>query len=504
METVGGYELDGLIGRGTSGTVWRAYRPGPVRQSVAVKRARPVTGGLSLSRLRDEATILADLDHPHIVRVLDVLDDDGDVAIVMQLARGGSLEDLLAERGTLDPGQVVAILAPVAAALGSAHRRGVLHGDVKPANILFTSDGEPLLSDFGVARNLLARPGSRDAVAGTAAYLDPEAFDQPRPEPRNDIYAVCVVAYLALTGRLPYVSDDADELVARADRGSHISLLDERSVPASLAEVVEAGFARDPAVRPRTADDLAHALRSAVAASTIALPGVARLSDGLVEVTGTGASAEAAVGAVHHTRPFGPRPVRFAGAVAAPRRRWVAVGVLALIASGLLSFVLTRESGPDGDRPTSTASGAPRSGPPDCPNLPEIAVGPGGSRLEADFRGDGCVVPVVWDGAVAQFRLSPADATPRRYDFKKLLGAAPVRQEGGRLLIGDWDCDGVDSPALYNPATGIVHYFGAIPLMVGAELAADREERTGIEDGRAQLKAGVGDQCDEVVVGRSA
>lgn len=154
VDVIGPYRLDALVGRGTAGSVWRATRQGEVSQIVAIKRARTSHRSGVVDRLRQEAAILADLDHPHIVRVLDVLPDRTDVAIVMSYARGGSLHDLLAERGRLSPGETIAVLARVADALGSAHRRGVLHGDVKPANILFTTDGEPLLGDFGVAQHL--------------------------------------------------------------------------------------------------------------------------------------------------------------------------------------------------------------------------------------------------------------------------------------------------------------------------------------------------------------
>jgi serine/threonine protein kinase len=123
------------------------------------------------------------------------------VALAMQFAPGGSLADLLAQRGRLAPGQVVAVAAPIAEALASAHRRGVVHGDVKPANVLFTSDGEPLLSDFGVARTL--GQVTSDQVSGTAGYLAPELLDSARPDPRTDVYSLAVVCYQALTGAPP-------------------------------------------------------------------------------------------------------------------------------------------------------------------------------------------------------------------------------------------------------------------------------------------------------------
>jgi serine/threonine protein kinase len=191
MVSVGDYDLEQQIGAGASGTVWKAHRRGPVARTVALKRLRSGSGAADLARMRREATVLTELDHPHVVRVLEVLHDGDGVAIAMQYAPGGSLDDLLAERGRLAPAQVVAVAAPVADALASAHRRGVLHGDVKPANILFTSDGEPLLTDFGVARTLGLV--TSDQVSGTAEYLAPELLDGAQPDPRADVYALAVV-----------------------------------------------------------------------------------------------------------------------------------------------------------------------------------------------------------------------------------------------------------------------------------------------------------------------
>ncbi|MGH9259520.1 MAG: serine/threonine-protein kinase, partial [Acidimicrobiales bacterium] len=202
MTSVGDYHLEHQIGAGASGTVWKAQRRGPVGRVVALKRLRAGSGADDLARIRREATVLTELDHPHIVRVLEVIHDGDGVALAMQFAPGGSLDDLLAERGRLPAGQVVAVAAPVADALASAHRRGVLHGDVKPANVLFTSDGEPLLTDFGVARTL-GRLTS-DQISGTAEYLAPEVLDGAHPDPRADVYSLAVVCYQALAGRPPY------------------------------------------------------------------------------------------------------------------------------------------------------------------------------------------------------------------------------------------------------------------------------------------------------------
>src|SRR5512132_1389124 len=133
MPTVGDYELERQIGAGAAGTVWRAHQRGPVSRVVALKRLRAGSGASDVARIRREALVLTELDHPHVVRVLEVVADGDGVALAMQFAPGGSLADLLAERARLAPGEVVAVAAPVADALASAHRRGVLHGDVKPA-----------------------------------------------------------------------------------------------------------------------------------------------------------------------------------------------------------------------------------------------------------------------------------------------------------------------------------------------------------------------------------
>ncbi|HEX6165175.1 MAG TPA: protein kinase, partial [Acidimicrobiales bacterium] len=117
MTRVGDYDLDRQIGAGASGTVWTAHQHGPVSRVVALKRLRAGGSADDLARLRREAVVLTELDHPHIVRVLEVVQDGDGLALVMQYAPGGSLRDLLAERGRLTPGQVVAVAARIADAL---------------------------------------------------------------------------------------------------------------------------------------------------------------------------------------------------------------------------------------------------------------------------------------------------------------------------------------------------------------------------------------------------
>jgi hypothetical protein len=125
-------------------------------------------------------------------------------------------------------------------------------------------------------------------------------------------------------------------------------------------------------------------------------------------------------------------------------------------------------------------------------------VPPGAEELEGDLNGDGCPVPVVWNGQVMRFRLEEGDVEPRSYDFRVAGDRSP-----GQLLLGDWDCDGTDTPALYRPSTGVVAYFSAVPGQVGGEVTATPDP-TGITGGRARLEPGDGDRCDTVDVAAEA
>jgi eukaryotic-like serine/threonine-protein kinase len=471
--TVGDYELERQIGAGASGTVWRAHSRGPVARVVALKRLRVGGGAGELERLRREAILLTELDHPHIVRVLEVLQDGDGIALAMQFAPGGSLDDVLAARGRLAPGEVVAVAAPVADALASAHRRGILHGDVKPANVLFTSDGEPLLSDFGVARTLGGR--TSDQVSGTAEYVAPELFDGAHPDPRADVYSLAVVCYQALAGQLPYAGPVPLAVVRAADTGRHLRLDSLTHVPEPLAAVVERAMDRDPERRFASADELARVLRTTVPADDIRVPGPA---------TGRSADLGEPPGA---TRTFGPRPPR--PEPEAPRRRPGRVPALAAVvlgAAGLLFLVRGPLSSDDGgtgcgeDEATATPGGR------------------GAVELEGDPERDGCPTVAVYQpetvGGTELMVLSI------RIDGDRQRIA--IGEPGDQLVLGDWDCDGVDTPGLYRTGAGVVQYFDAWPRVEQQRYQPDRSEPAG-RGGSASRAEGDGDRCDRIEVASS-
>ena len=481
MASVGDYDLDHQIGAGASGTVWRAHHRGPVTRTVALKRLRAGGGADDLARLRREAMVLAELDHPHVVRVLEVIHDGDGVAVAMQFAPGGSLDDLLAERGRLEPGQVVALAAPLAEALASAHRRGVVHGDVKPANVLFTSDGEPLLGDFGVARTL--GQVTSDQVTGTAEYLAPELLDGARPDQRTDIYALGVVCYQALAGRPPHTGPAPLAVARAAEAGAHTPLDAVPGVPPAVARVVERAMDRDRDRRFATADELARALRTTVPAGEARLPGPATAG----RAAGLAAGAGADVEATRPTRTFGPRPPR--PQPAAPRRRWprrpLALAGVGLVAAGLLYVV--RDPGetapPGGDG---------------CPPSEAPAPAPGARVVSGDVAGDGCTVHGVYapqalaDGRTVMVLTIAIDGADKQIG----LGG-----EGDEILLGDWDCDGVDTPGLYRRAAGVVQYFDEWPAVEQRAYQPARTEQAaaGATAVRHEGSATGGD-CDRIVV----
>jgi hypothetical protein len=258
---VPGYTLQSLLGRGGSGEVWRAV-PRRGGEPVAVK----VLVAGEPERQAREAALLGGLDHPHLVRLIEVVHQPQRggatrVALVLELLAGGSLAALLARRGRLRPGEVVTAIAPVAAALAHAHGSGVVHGDLSPGNIVFTAEGRPVLTDLGVARVL----GEVAAAEVTPPYVDPTVARGGAPGPASDVFGIAAAAFHALTGIAPWNAATPADTLAVAATG-HLPDLAELApdAPPALIAVIERGLADDPHDRGSAAAfalDLRHACR---------------------------------------------------------------------------------------------------------------------------------------------------------------------------------------------------------------------------------------------------
>jgi len=203
------YRIDALIARGGMSAVYlgrdeRLQRPVAVKVMDAAYRDDPVF----LSRFEFEARAVAGLKHPGLINVYDQGIDDPVVFLVMELVEGGSLRELLRERGPMPPHAVAAVLGPVLGGLGTAHTAGLVHRDVKPENILISDDGDVKIADFGLVR-AVAEAGitSASVILGTAAYLSPEQVESTRADARSDVYSAGIVMFELLTGRTPFHGD---------------------------------------------------------------------------------------------------------------------------------------------------------------------------------------------------------------------------------------------------------------------------------------------------------
>jgi eukaryotic-like serine/threonine-protein kinase len=251
-----GYVVGDRLGAGGTGDVW-AGRVAATGERVALKRVA-VTDPETLRAAQAEAALLQTLDHPHLVRLHGLVTTTDAAVLVLDLADGGSLADLLAHRGRLAVGEVVTALAPIAAALAYAHQHGVIHGDVSPGNIVFTSIGLPMLADLGVARIV----GAAVPVRSTPAYVDPAVAAGCAPGPSSDVFMLGAVAVHALTGAPLWRGASTEEVVARAAAGDLTELTDRlAAVPPSVATVVEQALVVDPHLRCTAAEfalDLRH------------------------------------------------------------------------------------------------------------------------------------------------------------------------------------------------------------------------------------------------------
>lgn len=269
---IGPYAVEEKIGTGGMGVVV-AGRHRLLGRPVAIKvrhRGREADEDLLAERFRQGAILQADLDHPHIARVYDYLESPTLQAIVMQRLDGGSIEQLLRDRkGPLDPAIALRVAIGAADALDHAHGRGVIHRDVKPANLMLAGDaerGDVRVTDFGVAKQLRRSPDLTMAGAnvGTLWYMPPEQFNHEAPTPRVDVYGLGATLYEMLTGHIPFKAPDHAELFRRFLDGEPPPPVLERNpaVPPALAGVVEQALALDPAERVPSAATLGLLLRA--------------------------------------------------------------------------------------------------------------------------------------------------------------------------------------------------------------------------------------------------
>ena len=252
------YRLLEPLGGGAWSSVWLSDDE-QLGQRVAVKTLTPAADP---TRFRREARTVALLSHPNICNLLDYGEDGRTGFIVLEYLPGGSLEETLMPNLPLPDGETHRIAAGLAAGLGHAHAHGLVHRDLKPANVLFDEVRRPKIADFGIAR-MIDTPSLTEAgtVLGTASYISPEQAAATPAGPASDVYSFGVILFRMLTGRLPFISPSAMELVQmhRDEPPPGIASL-RPDAPAVLAGVVSAALDKDPASRPADGAALAREL----------------------------------------------------------------------------------------------------------------------------------------------------------------------------------------------------------------------------------------------------
>ena len=272
----GRYRLTERIDEGGAGEVWQA-RDERLDRDVAIKVLGADADEAFRERFADEARRAASVTHPNVVTVFDEGRDGADAFMVMELVRGRTLRDVVADRGPLRPHEAARLVAQIAAALDAAHEAGVIHCDVKPANVIVDQQGTAKLTDFGIAR--AARGPREHELIGTARYIAPERIEGKAPTERSDVYSLGLVAYELIAGRPPNAEMETEDLLRVRLDGRSPSLRSARvGINEQIDGVVAKALARDPQARYASAGAFARDLLAASQHddATGVLPPVAR------------------------------------------------------------------------------------------------------------------------------------------------------------------------------------------------------------------------------------
>ena len=348
-----GYRIEGVAGEGGMGIVYLATQVA-LGRPVALKLISPEHGSDPAFRERfaRESRLAALIDHPNVVPVYEAGEADGRLFIAMRFVPGTDLRALIS-RERLEPARAVEIVGQVAAALDAAHRRGLVHRDVKPANILISTEGgveHVYLTDFGLTKRTTAQSALTQVgmFVGTLDYVAPEQIRGEATDARADVYALGCVLYHALTGAVPFARDsDVATIQAHLNDPPPRVTGAADELPASLDAVIAHALAKDPAERYASAGDLAAAAREAVQDA-----GPARAAS--TAAPGPPSAAPAA----HSPAPASASPAPSPW----PRRRLIALGAAlpTVLVAGLAAAALSATGVlSEGDEPNRRAVAAP-------------------------------------------------------------------------------------------------------------------------------------------------
>jgi len=353
-----GHRIEGILGRGGMGVVYSATHLAlDAPRALKVIAPHLAREDEFRERFRREAQLAASLQHPHVVAIHDTGEQDGVLYISMQRIEGTDLAELIARSGRLDPVEAVELLAHVGDALDAAHERGLVHRDVKPANVL-VEDGargrRAYATDFGLTKPAAAKSGFTETgiAVGSIDYMAPEQFTGAPLDARTDVYAMGAVYFSALTGSVPFPGDNPMQKMFGHTQREAPSIRDHvPDLPEALARVVAAALAKDPADRQQSAGDLGRAARAA-------LEGDERGQSVGSVATGAAAglaatqplSIEDAAPPAPPRRPLPPTSRMPVPEPSSSRRGLVVAGIILAVAGAAAAGFLIAGSGDDGPR----------------------------------------------------------------------------------------------------------------------------------------------------------
>lgn len=257
------YRIEELIGEGGMGTVFRAVDTF-LGRDVALKMLHPnlVSQTSFYERFRNEAQILAKLNHPNIATLHNFLEDKGDYFMVMEFIEGADLELILKSKGVFSVEMVLKIIEQSLTGVSHAHQKGVLHRDLKPANLILTSENQIKIMDFGIAKVVNGQKLTQvNRLIGTLEYLAPELLKGGDPSVQSDLYAIGVVTYELLCGKMPFKADTDYELMQKIINTTPLEIPDrDLTIPSELKKIIKKLLDKNPKSRYATAallkDDL--------------------------------------------------------------------------------------------------------------------------------------------------------------------------------------------------------------------------------------------------------
>jgi hypothetical protein len=343
-----GYRIERRLGRGGMGILYLAVEPGLERR-VALKLIAPEAAAdeVFARRFAEESRIAASIEHPNVVPIYAAGEEGGVPWIAMRYVAGSDLGRRLAREGKLEAAEAVALIAQLGAGLDAIHAAGLVHRDVKPANVLLggeeSADAHAYITDFGVARNVATESGLTQTgrFVGTLDYVAPEQISGGRIDARVDVYALGCLLFKLLTGEVPFPRDgEAARLYAHLNDPPPAPSLYVPALPMALDDVVLRAMSKSPDDRFPSAGDLGRAAQAALGGTAVSVPE-------RTVATGAAATREARTREAATEKLSGERPV--------DRRLFAAGGLLALAAAVVVAVVLV--SSGSGGGGSETASG---------------------------------------------------------------------------------------------------------------------------------------------------